>query len=344
MTSSRLRWAVPAAAVAAVAASVLVGTTPAGADPSGLAPRTAAELLDDLAEPVTGAFSGTVEHRAELGLPALPTTSAGTLGPASLLEGTTTVRVWADGPDRSRVALQGPLAEYDVIRAGADVWTWSSQELVATHLTLPAASAPPSVPPGLPATPAAAASAALAAIEPSTRVTVEDSVTVAGRSARQLVLTPRSSDTLVGSVRVAVDAETNLPLRVQVFAAGAVEPALETGFTDISVTAPDPGVFAPPRGAEVRELAAPGDGRPAAPTGPPGTPWPIPAVIGAGWSSVLILDGLDPAEEQAAQLDAFTTRVPQGRVLSTALVSVLLTDDGRLLVGAVPASVLQAAA
>jgi hypothetical protein len=39
-----------------------------------------------------------------------------------------------------------------------------------------------------------------------------------------------------------------------------------------------------------------------------------------------------------------TTAVSGGRVLSTSLVSVLLTDDGRVFAGAVPASALQSAA
>ena len=63
-----------------------------------------------------------------------------------------------------------------------------------------------------------------------------------------------------------------------------------------------------------------------------------------------MLAGVDPAAlgtgdgSSATLLDQLTTRVPQGRLLSTALVSVLLTDDGRVLVGAVPPEALQAAA
>ncbi len=45
--------------------------------------------------------------------------------------------------------------------------------------------------------------------------------------------------------------------------------------------------------------------------------------------------------EQAGLLDQLTARVPEGRLLTSALVSVLLTDDGRALAGAVPAEVLR---
>ncbi len=47
--------------------------------------------------------------------------------------------------------------------------------------------------------------------------------------------------------------------------------------------------------------------------------------------------------EQLALLDSLTTPVEGGRALQTALVSVLLTDDGRVLAGAVPVDVLVAA-
>ena len=45
--------------------------------------------------------------------------------------------------------------------------------------------------------------------------------------------------------------------------------------------------------------------------------------------------GLDP--EQLAMLESVTTAVDGGRVLQTSLVTVLITDDGRVLAGAVPA-------
>ncbi|NCD20636.1 MAG: hypothetical protein EOL89_11785, partial [Actinobacteria bacterium] len=42
--------------------------------------------------------------------------------------------------------------------------------------------------------------------------------------------------------------------------------------------------------------------------------------------------------------EQLTTEVPEGRLLSSALLSVLVTDDGRILVGAVPAETLRAMA
>jgi outer membrane lipoprotein-sorting protein len=344
--SRRLRWAVPAVVAVTVAGAVLATSAAADPTPAGLAPRTATELLADLAAPTTEALSGTVTETANLGLPELPGSAASSLGPLTLLSGTHTLRVWADGPTRSRVALQGQLAEYDVVRSGRDVWTWSNEKSEAAHLVLPERTTAPPLPVDVLGTPAQAAAAALAAVDPSTGVSVEDAVTVAGRAARQLVLTPKGSGSLVGSVRIAVDASTNVPLRVQVFAAAdTTTPALEVGFSAISYSTPDAAVFTftPPAGASVTELAAPAATTP----GDPGRTAQRPTVTGTGWTSVVELSGVDLTaltQGRPQLLDQLTTRVAQGRVLSTALVSVLLSDDGRVLVGAVPPATLEAAA
>lgn len=347
MTSSRsLRWAVPALAATLVAGAVVLPAVAADR-PADLTPRTAAQLLVDLAAQRQDALSGTVVVTSRLGLPELPGADGGT-GPSSLASGSNTLRVWSDGPERLRVALLGTLAEYDVVRDGRDLWTYSSAQDEAVHRVLPASSsatpAPAPLATEVPSTPAQAADAALAALDPTTAVTVEQAVEVAGRDARQLVLTPEDASTLVGSVRIAVDAATSAPLRVQVFAAGAALPALEVGFTDVEFATPDRSVFAfsPPAGAEVvekGEVALP-QRRTAAPA-PEG---PAPTVVGEGWSSVLVLQGVRVPAEQEALLGQVATRVPEGRLLSTALVSVLLTDDGRLLVGAVTPAALRAAA
>ena len=342
----RLRWAVPTVVAFTVAGAVLATGASADPTPVGLAPRTAAVLLTDLAAPTTDALSGTLTETANLGLPELPGSAGSTLGPLTLTAGTNTLRVWADGPTKSRVALQGRLAEYDVVRSGHDVWTWSNKTSEAAHLVLPERTSTHRIPLGVPGTPAEVAAAALAAVDPSTDVSVDSPVTLAGRAARQLVLTPKGSGSLVGSVRIAVDAATNVPLRVQVFAAGnATRPALEVGFSDVSYGSPDPSVFnfAPPAGATVRQLTPPA--RPAAST--PSSKGARPTVMGTGWTSVVELAGVDVAaltQGQPKRLDQLTTRVAKGRVLSTALFSVLLTDDGRVLLGAVPAAALEAAA
>ena len=213
-------------------------------------------------------------------------------------------------------------------------------------------------------TPQQAARRALAAIDPSTKVTVDGTASVAGRSAYELVLVPRDARSLVGDVRIAVDSETGVPLRVQVHAAGSSgRPAFETAFSSVTFARPSADVFrfAPPQGATVTELDGSGGG--AGRTEAPGEPQADskgsgPTVIGSGWTAVVEMTGVSltgaaggsggPDGSAAGQLDALTGAMTPvqgafggGRVLRTALLSVLLTDDGRLYVGSVAPSVLE---
>ena len=99
-----------------------------------------------------------------------------------------------------------------------------------THLTLPAG-AKTSPLPFLPLTPQQAAGQALTEAARTTAIRVDSNVTVAGEAAYQLVLAPKSPGSLIGQVRIAIDARRHVPLRVQVFARGAASPAFQIGFT-----------------------------------------------------------------------------------------------------------------
>jgi len=368
---TRARWATATAATAAVVGGALVVPAVASADPD-LPPTTAAELVEQVATATERPFSGTAVQTVDLGLPELPQT-AGSAGELStLLAGSTTLRLWSDGPERSRLAVLGALAETDVVRDGDDAWVWRSDQRSALHADLadlPEGEQPMSAPGAT--TPADAARTALEALDPTTAVSLDGTASVAGRDAYELVLQPRSGESLVGEVRLAVDAETSYPLRVQVTARGASEPAFESGFTSISFTAPGDEVFdfAPPAGTDVQEVdvaalaaghdgAAGAQGRPGAVPGEAASP----TVVGDGWTSVLVLrdaaGALDPSlasgsgegagsDVAATLLGAFQPvqgDFGSGRAFSSSLLSVLALDDGRLLVGAVPVDVLERAA
>jgi outer membrane lipoprotein-sorting protein len=357
-TRRRLVWAVPAAALVVVAAAVTLPMT-AGASPA-LPHRSAAQLLVDVSKASGTPLSGTVVETARLGLPALPDVSGTSITPMSLVSGSHTARVWYDGADRARVALVGNLAETDLVRNGRDVWLWTSGKNTAQHVVLPAKPGEAAPTPSAEAlTPQQAAEKALAAIDPSTKVTVDGTASVAGRDAYELVLQPRDTRSLVGDVRLAVDSETGVPLRVQVNAAGSTgRPAFETAFTSVSFAKPSASVFrfSPPPGARVSELGSSAPSRKE--TGTSGTPDSRPRVVGSGWTAVLETSGVTlPAGrgggdgERESQLGALTRAMTpvsgtygHGQLLRTRLVSVLLLDDGRLLVGAVPPAVLEQAA
>jgi outer membrane lipoprotein-sorting protein len=107
-----------------------------------------------------------------------------------------------------------------------------------------------------PPTPQQVARQLLAAIGPTTAVSVQSNVVIAGRAAYQLTLAPKNPGSLVGRVSIAVDARRYLPLRVQVFARGSASPAYQVGYTALSFARPAASNFAftPPPGAKVKTI------------------------------------------------------------------------------------------
>lgn len=415
--SPRLRWAVPAGVAAAVVAAFTVPSMVASAT-TDLPDITASELLASVAEAesVPVPVSGTVVYTARLGLPEVPLSEMQGAGPLDLLGGSSTIRLWSDGKDRSRAALLSSTSEYSVVRDGAEAWTYSSHDDEVVHYTVAPEDlaayeklekaartrSAPEVAGDLP-TPTQAADALLAYAKMSTDVSVGTDAQIAGRDAYELVLTPRGDGSLVERVLVAVDAETRTPLRLQVWSTtDSATPALEVGFTDVTFAAPDDAVFdfTAPAGATTREVEVPlpepsddamhgpfPDGALLDDLGPGegrmGDASEGVSVTGFGWETVVELRGVDvdkllagePASgrtrhehepslasegardlyeelmsgagtkmhdiDVAAILEQVTTEVPEGRLLSSALLSVLVTDDDRVLVGAVPGETLR---
>jgi outer membrane lipoprotein-sorting protein len=370
--SKALRWVAPVGAIAIVGAAIGAGPVIAAAkgNPT-LAPRTAAQLLaaaDQAAR--TGkapAFSGTVIENASLGLPQLP--SIGTSGASltSLLTGSNTVRLWYQDQQHARFALLGTGSETDVILNGQNVWEWSSQQNTATHsvLTPDKPGAKPAAKPKTPLTPQQAANQALAQVNKDTTVSVDPTARVAGRAAYQLVLAPKSSSSLIGEVRIALDGQNYVPLRVQVFARGSNSPSAQVGFTQVSFSKPAAANFdfTPPAGAKVvQKTDKPKTGKPDMKGAPAVTGSPdakgAQKTIGSGWTTVLEtpMSAATQTPQRGGSTDnrmiqsllGSATKVSgswgSGRVLTTKLVSALLTDDGRLFVGAVNPSVLEQAA
>ena len=389
-----IRWAVPGAVVAIALGAAAISAVTADASPP-LPPRSAAELLVDVQNASLTWLSGTVVQDAALGLPELPVQvgGQGSSNFTALASGTHTLRVWYAGEDQQRVALQGTLGESDVVRNGSDVWTWASDSNTATHYQLPAgagdkalAEHPDSSAAAM--TPQQAADAALAAIDPTTTVTTDGTAEIAGRSAYELVLEPKDDRSLVGQVRIAIDAEQHIPLRVQVFAKGAPTPAFQVGLSRVSFDAPEAAnfQFSPPPGATVTESTLGSQAGAAAPdqaTTPEKAPELTrpasaaePTIVGTGWTSVLVAKvpttattpdttapdssappttGTTPGEPaargSAADLNAILGALPavsgdwgSGRLLQSALFSVLITDDGRIIAGAVAPDLLYQAA
>ncbi|HUB38153.1 MAG TPA: hypothetical protein VMA72_04820 [Streptosporangiaceae bacterium] len=262
----RARWAVPAGAVA-VTGIVIAAAAVASADSApSLPPRTAAQLLTEVAQGTAkplGPLTATVQQTSSLGLPELPAVSQQGGGP-SLGTSPATTSIWYRDPQHIRVAEQVPAGETDLRLDGRTLWVWNSKTQTATRYQLPAqasqagrgASAK-----SVPELPQSAAEQVLKAVGPTTVVSVQRNVYVAGQAAYQLSLVPRSSKSLVGSVLIAIDASRHIPLRVEVYPRGSTTVAYSIGFTALSFGAPAASNFSftPPPGATVKNVTVPGN-------------------------------------------------------------------------------------
>ena len=393
----RFGWSAPVGAVIVVGA-VLGGTILASAAAPHLPRRTPAQLLASIARAkLPRAMTATLTESANLGFPALPDiagSSSSPLSAASLISGTHTIEVWYAGPRHVRIALPVPFGETDLRVNGSQVWLWNSSGQTATHIlppvagryVLPGAAASFSkgvkpcrahvklrgsvAPTPTAMTPLRAAKRLLALIGPTTRVTVPGTTVVAGRDAYVLAIAPRSSQSLVGRILIAIDAKTHLPLRVQVFARGRSSPALAIGFTSLSFSRPAASNFAftPPPGAHVKTVRLKGGGPGAMPgdlhngwSGVPpvaGGQGPLAGArtFGTGWLTVANVPvgqvtasaghhsrhGLGPLALLLRAARPVHGSWGSGRLLRTSLLSVLLTSKGQLLIGAVSPAVLYA--
>lgn len=369
-----VRYAVPVA-VAGIAAAT-IGLVPALAstgDPD-LPKITAEELISKIAASDTEQLSGSVKITTDLGIPSLP--GGGSLGDLAggqhgdggaaaspdskiveLASGSHTLRVAADGPERQRVSIIEKAAEYSVVHNGDEVWAYNSADNSVYHATSPERAAKGDHRRELPEdltglNPQEAAKKALAAVDDTTRVTVDGTARVAGRDAYQLLIRPKQGDashSTVGSIRIAVDADNGVPLKFTLEPKGGGKAAIDVAFTQVDFGKPKASTFdfTPPKGAKVTEESRTEHKAKAKEKGLRELSGLN--VIGKGWDSVARLDlpGGLPADASGG---GGPSEFPLGKkvkgdfgsgtVLSTRLVNALITDDGKVFVGAVDKSAL----
>ncbi|NEA46647.1 DUF2092 domain-containing protein [Streptomyces sp. SID10815] len=229
-----------------------------------------------------------------------------------------------------------------------------------------------------PATPKDFAEQALKAVDDTTSVTVDGTAQVAGRDAYKLVVKPQhASSTTVGVISVAVDAKTGLPLKFTLTPASGGAAVLDVGFTRISFAEPAAGTFdfTPPKGAKITEgkdaEGAHGkgeDGKAREHSGDVPQGFGPGAgllggggadgakVLGKGWNSIATYDtgqkGGIPSSSGGGDLGGFlgsfgdkvSGTFGKGTVFSTRLINALITDDGKVYVGAVTKDALVKAA
>ncbi|WP_406458989.1 DUF2092 domain-containing protein [Streptomyces sp. NBC_01622] len=374
------RYIVPVTVVGVAAATI--GLVPALADSGdpNLPKITAQQLLDKVAKSDVQQLSGTVKISTDLGLPDLGGLESSMLSGATksgdgssadptaklteLATGTHTLRVAADGPDKQKVSLLENAAEYSLIHNGKDVWGYDSQSNEVFHGTT---SADTSKSDETRATPKGLTDEALKSVDDTTSVTVDGTEHVAGRDAYKLLIKPKQSGTTVGAISIAVDAKTGLPLKFTLTPASGGAAVVDVGFTQLSLAKPAASTFdfKTPKGAKVTTE----DSADATKTAPDhssksgkseddlGKGLADPTVLGKGWNSIAVLDtggkGIPTGSSSGGgDLGGFLSSLGDqvkgsfgsGTVYSTRLINALVTDNGKVYVGAVTKSALVKAA
>ncbi|MFJ5220433.1 outer membrane lipoprotein carrier protein LolA [Streptomyces sp. NPDC088354] len=384
-----IRYAVPVLAAGAAAATIGLVPALASAGSPELPKITAEELIAKIAASDTRTLSGSVRITTDFGLPSFMNGVGGSAGPfgggrgesrggdgssaapqeqlTQLLAGSHTLHIAADGPDRQKVSIVEDAAEYSVIHNGDEVWAYDSATNSAYHLTdVPQERGAAKdkgehkLPEGWPTSPQEAAKRLLDGVDDTTSVSVDGTARVAGRSAYQLVVTPKAEHSTVGSVRIAVDSATGVPLKFTLAPKGGGKAIVDVAFTKVDFAKPSAATFdfTPPKGAEVTTEKA---GEHAA-DGAHGTR-PAPGelsgldglggvdVLGKGWDSIAELqlpkDALNQSPDKArgqgsegpSLLSSFGKDVKgdfgTGTVVGTRLVNALITDSGKVYVGTV---------
>ncbi|HEX6357153.1 outer membrane lipoprotein carrier protein LolA [Actinophytocola sp.] len=352
MNSRKAALSFAAAGTAAGVVGLVVLATPAGAGeaPPTLPQVSAEALVESVLNAKIPSFSGSVEVDNNLGLP-IP-------GMPAAAPGEEAAHVWADGSGRTRLAVPGRQDETTIIDDGTTVWVWESESKSVTKVPHDEAATDKPLE-GKFADPAAAATELVTSMQKDSTVTVDGTARVADRPVYQLVLTPKPTErTLLREIRVSVDAELRIPMSVEVLANGQADPAAKIGFTEFSHEAQDPNLFTftPPAGATVteknvdeeltrggegfEELLAQADVK----------------TVGEGWDIVLTgkvpAEALSAAEDMSGRSDQnlfglletvgkkVTGSFGTGYVITTHVGTALITEDGKVAVGAVPEQVV----
>jgi outer membrane lipoprotein-sorting protein len=337
----RRRATLGAAAVGVVAGVVGLGflAAPAGAGPAPNLPSTTpAALVQSVLTASPPAMAGTVEIDNNLGLPSVP-------GLPQLSSGSSQIRVWTDGTDRSRISIPSTTGEQTVVDDGTTIYEWNSADrsVVEHNLSNDKGKSVPNQS----VDPATAARELVAAVQQSSTVSVDGTDLVANRPAYDLVLTPKPSErTLLREVKIAVDSQTRIPLRLTVLADNTDTPALQIGFSSVDMGRQDASLFhfTVPEGATVTK----GDRTDQHSAEMAGQI--TPKLVGTGWDTVVSADLSKALDSQGSGTDpmklvrTFGTPVHgtwgSGWVISTDVGNALITSDGRVAAGFVPQQVL----
>ncbi|MGH3436906.1 MAG: LolA family protein [Sciscionella sp.] len=357
MDSKKVTLGVAGAGVLAGVVGLAVLAAPAGAGPAPALPTVSPQaLVQSVMTAKPAALNGTVELDNELGLPALP-------GMSELANGKTDMQVATDGKSKGKLSLpQNNTEQETVVDNGKTIWVYDSAKRSATRYSVPTEGTAKhefAKHKGAKANPATIAKQTISAMRKTSTVTIDGTTTVAGRDAYQLVLTPKPTEkTLLRQVRVSIDSQTRMPLRLDVYGNGSANPVLAIGFTSLNLGPQDPAsfTFTPPAGVKVIDGNAKVKSAPSTQRMNAGLGALDINAIGHGWDTVVVgkvpagmLSGTAGRSAQGGTdpmqlLSRFGKHVSgtwgEGWIVHTKVANVLITSDGRVAAGFVPQQVL----
>lgn len=217
--------------------------------------------------------------------------------------------------------------------------------------------------------PEAVANYLMSMVGEDTTISVGTDHMIAGRTAYQLIAEPNAASSLIDSIVISVDSETGMALDLKVYSIEQESPAFQVGFESISFATPDASLFSftPPPGTTVEALEVPAELQAQldqleaeysdkeyteadlealkAQAEAELAGQPMPEMIGEGWESVIYLPAMPqdvPMDLLENQLFAdLMTPVAGGKVFSTPIMNVLITDSGEVYAGSVTIAFLQ---
>jgi outer membrane lipoprotein-sorting protein len=347
MNSKKTALSLAAVGTAVGVAGLVLLASPAGAGeaPPALPAIGADQLVESVLDSKVPALGGSVELENNLGLPipGLP----GSMGSGD------EIRVYTDGHGRARISVPIRGSETTVVNDGTTVWLWDSADKSVVKMPGGAAHGNKIPLEGKVADPATAARDLVNAMQKDRTVDVDGTARVADRPVYQLVLTPKPSErTLLREIRVSVDSETRVPLQLEVLANGQADPALKIGFTEFQDGPQDAGLFkfTPPEGAKVTERK-PDEKLHGQSPDQLFSQLKL-HTVGRGWDTVLTgtlpKDTLSTSGDDGMNATDLLRRLGNpvhgdfgtGWVITSKVGTALITEDGRVALGAVPQQVL----
>ncbi len=345
----------------------IVKTSELGLPPIQLGSMMDEEMIKEMEEKLPEGFEDFVPTLIEQNL----ITQA-----VELIAGTHKIRVYASS-EGTRVQILDPMKQRDFIVNKDEFWFYDSRKATAITGTVDmeidqaeldkadaeagaklaeyAASIQLDI-----SNPEAVANYLMERIGESTAVSVGKDHIVAGRTAYQLIAQPNAENSLIESVVISVDSETGMALDVKVYSVEQDVPAMHIGFESISFEVPDASTFnfTPPAGTTVETFETPADleAEGLSMTEEQKLAYKAeleakyadqaqPELIGEGWESVMYLSAM-PSEVPMDLLENelfadLMTNVSGGKVFSTPVLNVFITDSGEVYAGAVTVAFLQ---